>query len=130
MLVALLFPVARDALKHVVGDAWAMSTLFAVFAAIAVYARVRARARARDQGPLAGGDRAVLRRGRAARGHREPADSLGGRRACRVVARAGLMLIVYAVYVLLGERESRLLCPSPRYYGPRTLRLLARKTRV
>merc|ERR1712216_275724 len=31
MLVALLFPVARDALKHVVGDAWAMSTLFAVF---------------------------------------------------------------------------------------------------
>ena len=45
MLVALLFPVARDALKHVVGDAWAMSTLFAVFAAIAVYALEFVRAR-------------------------------------------------------------------------------------
>ena len=36
---------ARDALKHVVGDAWAMSTLFAVFAAIAVYALEFVRAR-------------------------------------------------------------------------------------
>ena len=41
MVVALLFPVARDALKHVVGETWAMS---AAFAAIAIYA-VRARAR-------------------------------------------------------------------------------------
>ena len=39
------FPVARDALKHVFGDAWAMSTLFAVFAAIAVYALEFVRAR-------------------------------------------------------------------------------------
>ena len=45
MLVALLFPVARDALKHVVGDAWAMSTLFAAFAAIALYALEFVRAR-------------------------------------------------------------------------------------
>ena len=36
---------ARDALKHVVGDAWAMSTLFAVFAAIAIYALEFVRAR-------------------------------------------------------------------------------------
>ena len=36
---------ARDALKHVFGDAWAMSTLFAVFAAIAVYALEFVRAR-------------------------------------------------------------------------------------
>ena len=43
--VALLFPVARDALKHVVGETWAMSTLFAVFAAIAVYALEFVRAR-------------------------------------------------------------------------------------
>ena len=45
MLVALLFPVARDALKHVVGETWAMSTLFAVFAAIAIYALEFVRAR-------------------------------------------------------------------------------------
>jgi len=37
--------VARDALKHVVGDAWAMSTLFAVFAVIAIYALEFVRAR-------------------------------------------------------------------------------------
>ena len=36
---------ARDVLKHVFGDAWAMSTLFAVFAAIAVYALEFVRAR-------------------------------------------------------------------------------------
>ena len=45
MLVALLFPVARDALKQLVGETWAMSTLFAVFAAIAVYALEFVRAR-------------------------------------------------------------------------------------
>ena len=45
MLVALLFPVARDALKHLVGETWAMSTLFAVFAAIAIYALEFVRAR-------------------------------------------------------------------------------------
>ena len=45
MLVALLFPVAREALRDLVGDAWAMSTLFAVFAAIAVYALEFVRAR-------------------------------------------------------------------------------------
>ena len=45
MLVALVFPVARDALRHVVGEAWAMSTLFAVFAAIAIYALEFVRAR-------------------------------------------------------------------------------------
>mmetsp|Transcript_11912 Transcript_11912/g.35557 ORF Transcript_11912/g.35557 Transcript_11912/m.35557 type:complete len:495 (-) Transcript_11912:28-1512(-) len=45
MVVALLFPVARDALKHVVGDAWAMSVLFAAFAAIALYALEFVRAR-------------------------------------------------------------------------------------
>ena len=45
MLVALLFPVARDALKHLVGETWAMSVLFAVFAAIAVYALEFVRAR-------------------------------------------------------------------------------------
>jgi MFS family permease len=45
MLVALLFPVARDALKHLVGETWSMSTLFAVFAAIALYALEFVRAR-------------------------------------------------------------------------------------
>ena len=45
MLVALLFPVARDALKRLVGETWAMSTLFAVFAAIAIYALEFVRAR-------------------------------------------------------------------------------------
>ena len=45
MLVALLFPVARDALKRLVGEAWSMSVLFAVFAAIAIYALEFVRAR-------------------------------------------------------------------------------------
>ena len=36
---------ARDALKHVVGETWAMSTLFAAFAAIAIYALEFVRAR-------------------------------------------------------------------------------------
>ena len=45
MLVALLFPVARDALRRLVGEAWAMSLLFAAFAAIALYALDFVRAR-------------------------------------------------------------------------------------
>jgi sugar porter (SP) family MFS transporter len=45
MLVALLFPVARDALRQLVGADWAMSCLFATFAVIAVYALEFVRAR-------------------------------------------------------------------------------------
>ena len=45
MLVALLFPLARDALCQLVGETWALSCLFATFAAIAVCALEFVRAR-------------------------------------------------------------------------------------
>jgi len=38
LLVAFLFPVARDGLSDLLGDAWGMSALFATFGAVAVYA--------------------------------------------------------------------------------------------